>query len=127
MTPISYQHVQQLDEYIFSLATCAVSLESIYKLQQHALKDTYLTIEEREQATTIAYETAKAFRAISDMVTLLAEKTEIKAKEVAKRLEGRANRKEDDNFIDDHDVFTTRPDKKRRKKTKSKSTSSRKK
>jgi hypothetical protein len=83
---IDFSKVSSIDEFVFCLATCAVSLESIYKLQQTMLKLDLLDTDEREATTTIAYNTKRVFHDIHNLLEIMGSKTQIDTVRVATEL-----------------------------------------
>jgi len=89
MNIIDISNINTLDEYIFALGACAVSLKTLHRLQSKALDDKYLETDEREQVETIRYEVGRALASISSMLALMAERGVINIDEVAERLQSR--------------------------------------
>ncbi len=87
MTAIDFTKVQTLEEFVFALGMCAVSLESIFELQKKAITGGYLQVEEREQVETIAYGASRVFHSIRSLVELMGDRAKIDGKKVAARLQ----------------------------------------
>jgi hypothetical protein len=86
MSQIEIGNVDSLEKYVFSLGATLVSLETIYRLQQQALKLDFLETDEKELVTTIAYTTRKVFQLIDSLVKMMGERANIDAEMIANEL-----------------------------------------
>lgn len=86
MKSLPVNKIDTLEEFVFALASYAVSIESLYKLAQRAIKAGYLETDETEQAATIMHETRKVFHTIDGLLHIMGPRANIDAGKVANQL-----------------------------------------
>lgn len=83
MNVLPVDQVDNVEEFVFSLAMCAVSVESLYKLAQRGIKQGMLEIDEAEQAETIMHESRRVFHSIDGLINIMKDRANIDASHVA--------------------------------------------
>lgn len=100
MKSLPVNKVDTVEEFVFALASYAVSVESLYKLAQRAIKSNYLEPDEREQAETIMHEARRVFHTIDGLVHIMGDRANIDANKVAHQLAHKLKVKESSNGVD---------------------------
>lgn len=77
MNFLKTHNVKTVQEFLAALVVHSISIQGLFELQQLAIKDGYLNVDEMEQAKTVAYEVRRLFKNIEGLVNLLSFRIEI--------------------------------------------------
>lgn len=84
--------VENIDEYVYFLGAMALEIEAAYKLQRVAIELELLNTDQQEKAKTLAYDCARVFHDINDMLELLGKKANIDTPKTCKILTAKLKR-----------------------------------
>ncbi len=86
------KEIDTIETYAFIMGAKAVEIETLYRMQQHALSAGYLEKEERGLAKEIALSCANIFNTTEKMIGVIKKRVDIDVKKIHRQLKRKLDR-----------------------------------